>query len=338
VLARLPGQTEQAVHLRRMMERQMRLMVKLIDELLDVSRISTGKVVLQSERVDMRQVVASALEGSRPLVDSARHVLDVRQPDGPVWTFGDPARLSQVVSNLVNNAAKYTPDGGRIEVALNQQGNEAVLTVSDTGVGLPGDKLEEVFEMFSQVNRTLERSQGGLGIGLSLVRKLLELHGGSVAARSPGPDQGSTFTVRLPMLDATDGPAGPRPASHIEPSRKSCRLLIIDDNEDAADAIAALAASEGHVARTAYSAAAGLAAASEFHPDVIICDIGMPQMDGYQLAARLRQEPELAQAMLVAVTGWGGEAARGRSLQAGFDRHLTKPMTYEAFTALFADR
>jgi signal transduction histidine kinase/ActR/RegA family two-component response regulator len=335
LLGKLPGETARAADVRGMMERQMRQMVRLIDELLEVSRIATGKIVLKREHVDLRGIVDHALEASRPMLDAAGHAVEVTSPRLPVWVDADPSRVSQVIGNLLNNAAKYTPNGGRIEVRVSEDGECGQVSVTDNGIGLPEDKLEEIFEMFTQVGRSLARSQGGLGIGLSLVRNLMALHGGSVTAWSPGQDQGCTFTVRLPSLPAragrpveTDGTPAPSPM-------QARRVLIIDDNQDAAHALAALAIEDGHVARTETSSIAGMAAVHEFHPEVIICDIGMPNMDGYQLARRLRADPALQGVLLVALTGWGGEEDVRRALEAGFDRHLTKPIGYDDFARIF---
>ncbi len=331
ILAKMPGANERAQRLHEIMERQMGQMVKLIDELLEVSRISTGKVVLRKERVDMRSVVTLALEGSQPLVDAAQHSLHVALLDEPVWVLGDPSRLAQVVSNLVNNSAKYTPNGGRIRVELVREGGQAVVSVEDSGVGIPANLLKHVFDMFAQVNRTLDRAQGGLGIGLSLVRRLMELHGGTVEAASEGLDCGSRFTVRIPLLPADsvlDAAAPPEaPGLSID---KPIRVLIVDDNTDAAETLAMLLEAHGHSTRKAHSAPAGLRAADEFRPDAIFCDIEMAGMTGYEVAARLRLDPAHASALLVAVTGRGAEEDQRRSLRAGFDLHLTKPVSDEA--------
>ncbi|MEO8153890.1 MAG: ATP-binding protein [Rhizobacter sp.] len=324
-----PGDSDKSRRLHEIMERQMGQMVKLIDELLEVSRISTGKVVLRRERVDMRAVINLALEGSQPLIDAAHHTLQVDLLDEPVWVIGDPSRLAQVVSNLVNNAAKYTPNGGHIRVVLSRRGTLAVVSVEDTGVGIPENMLQHVFDMFAQINRTLDRSQGGLGIGLSLVHRLMELHGGMVEAKSAGPDRGSTFTIKLPAVAAPDAVDTPSEAAGAH-SAKHIRVLIVDDNTDAADTLAMLLESQGHQTRKEYSAPAGLRAADEFHPEAVFCDIEMAGMNGYEVATRLRSDPRHASAVLVAVTGRGTDEDKRRSLGAGFDLHLTKPISYEA--------
>lgn len=330
ILSKLPTADDKTRRLHEIMERQMVQMVKLIDELLEVARISTGKVVLHKERADMRRVIGVALEGSQPLVDAAHHTLDVQLTDQPVWVYGDQARLAQVVSNLVNNAAKYTPNGGRIGVRMTHLDGVVEVSVDDNGVGIPAEMIESVFDMFAQVNRTLDRAQGGLGIGLALVRRLMELHGGTVRAESAGTGLGSRFTLRLPALDhvpveqglaATDGPH--------DAAAKRLRLLVIDDNQDAAETLAMLLESHGHKALKAYSAQAGLAAAARFRPQAVFCDIEMPGMSGFEVARRMRADPRHAPALLVAVTGRGAREDQQRSLQAGFDSHLTKPVDYE---------
>ncbi|HST44676.1 MAG TPA: ATP-binding protein [Luteimonas sp.] len=325
VLARVPAGSDQFAELQRMMERQLVQLVKLIDELLDVSRISTGKVVLQRETVDMRAIVEAALEGSQPVLDAARHVVSVRLPPAPVWVHGDPSRLAQVVGNLLTNAAKYTPAGGAIDVVLDVEDGQAAVRVSDNGVGIPADMLEQVFVMFTQVDRTLDRAQGGLGIGLSLVRRLMDLHGGSVHATSPGLGRGSTFTVRL----ATTGTAPPQVPAEIAPTSaagmRRLRVLVVDDNADAADSLALSLELDGYRTRTEYSGEAGLQAVDEFDPHVVLCDIGLPGIGGYEVATRLRADPRHAGLLLVAVTGWGSEEDQARSRAAGFQVHLVKP-------------
>jgi two-component system, sensor histidine kinase len=332
ILSKMPGGTdEKSRRLHEIMERQMVQLVKLIDELLEVSRISTGKVVLHKERVDMRSVIEVALEGSAHLVTAAGHTLDVELLDEPVWVYGDPARLAQVVSNLVNNAAKYTPNGGHISMRMTRVDGEVAVVVQDNGMGIPADMLEHVFDMFAQVNRTLDRSQGGLGIGLSLVKRLMELHGGSVRAESRGTDLGSRFTLRMPALEAGRSMPAARNNGHTETlPEKRLRVLVIDDNADAAETLAMLLEAHGHQTKQAHDAETGLEAAGVFEPQAVFCDIEMPGMNGYEVATRLRNNPRHAPALLVAVTGRGARDDRQRSLRAGFDLHLTKPVGYEA--------
>lgn len=331
ILSKTPGADAQTRRLYEIMDRQMVQMVKLIDELLEISRISTGKVVLHKERTDVRQVIRVGLEGSQPMVDAARHTLAVSLTDQPVWVYGDPARLAQVVSNLVNNAAKYTPDGGRIDVRMRHDDGHVEVIVEDNGVGIPDNMLTQVFDMFAQVNRTLDRAQGGLGIGLALVRRLMELHGGSVQAYSDGPDQGSRFTLRMPALERAgaedSGSAGDGGGPDAE---KGLRVLVIDDNRDAAETLSMLLEAHGHDTHLAYNGRAGLEEAADFMPQAVFCDIEMPGMNGYEVAAALRRDPRHAPALLIAVTGRGAREDQRRSLDAGFDVHLTKPVGYDA--------
>lgn len=331
ILSKTPGADAQTRRLYEIMDRQMVQMVKLIDELLEISRISTGKVVLHKERTDVRQVIRVGLEGSQPMVDAARHTLAVSLNDQPVWVYGDPARLAQVVSNLVNNAAKYTPDGGHIDVRMRHDDGHVEVIVEDNGVGIPDNMLTQVFDMFAQVNRTLDRAQGGLGIGLALVRRLMELHGGSVQAHSAGADQGSRFTLRMPALERAgaedSGAAGDGGGPDAE---KGLRVLVIDDNRDAAETLSMLLEAHGHDTHLAYNGRAGLEEAADFMPQAVFCDIEMPGMNGYEVAAALRRDPRHAPALLIAVTGRGAREDQRRSLDAGFDVHLTKPVGYDA--------
>jgi two-component system, sensor histidine kinase len=322
-----------------MMDRQSRLLIKLIDDLLDVSRIATGKMDLRRDRLDLRAVVEAGVEMGQTGVDAGRHELRIELPAGPLWAVGDQARLAQVVGNLVNNAAKYTPDGGRIHVSLRGEGVRGLVRVADNGVGMPAEAIPHVFEMFTQVNRTLDRSQGGLGIGLSLVHQLVELHGGSVQAESNGVGKGSTFTLRLPLAQAMFVTAPPEPVApelHAESLPRRLRLLVIDDNADVADSLAALLEESGHEARTEYGGAAGIRAAVEFAPDVVFCDIGMPGINGHEVAFELKAKPQFASTLLVAVTGWGSDEHHRRTREAGFDVHLTKPVDPEAVQELLA--
>jgi signal transduction histidine kinase len=336
-----PSDPELTRRLVGMMDRQSRLLVKLIDDLLDVSRIATGKVRLRRERLDLRAVVESALEMGQTALDAAHHAISVELPPGPVWVLGDHERLGQVVSNVLNNAVKYTPDGGRIVLTLAQEASDAVVRIADNGAGLPPELVPSVFDLFTQVNRTLDRSQGGLGIGLSLVKRLTELHGGSVGAASEGIDRGSTFTIRLPLhapqahASAPHGGDGAN-ARAIDPPAKRLKVLVVDDNPDVADSLAVLLMARGHAIRTEYAGASGLEAAEEFAPDIVFCDIGMPGIDGHQLAKALRAKPRFAATLLVAVTGWGSEDHQRRTRQAGFDLHLTKPASLEAVDAILA--
>jgi CheY-like chemotaxis protein len=317
-------------------ERQVKHMVHLVDDLLDVARISSDKVELRIERIDLSDVLAGAVETSSPLIAASGHTLDVDLPSKPLCVDGDPTRLAQIVSNLLNNAAKYTPAGGRIELAAFEEGGQAVVRVHDTGTGIPPGELEKVFEMFTQVGRNLNRSQGGLGIGLALVKRLVELHHGSVEAHSEGPGRGSTFTVRLPIAEAPARAAEQDDAGAQGAARSAFRVLVVDDNVDAAESLAALLEIEGHDVRIAHDGDGALSTAAEFRPRVVFLDIGMPGKDGYQVAREMRALAATRESTLVALTGWGAQEDRARSRNAGFDHHLTKPAGLASVEALLA--
>ncbi|HVF16548.1 MAG TPA: ATP-binding protein, partial [Steroidobacteraceae bacterium] len=314
---------------RQMMDRQVTQLVKLIDDLLEVSRISTGKVVLQTERVDLRRVVEAALESSQPAIQAAQHSLRVELPSAPVWVKGDPSRLEQVICNVVNNACKYTAKGGDISLILTDVSNQAVLQVTDNGLGIPQEMLPFVFDMFTQVDRNLDRAQGGLGIGLSLVRRLMELHGGEVRAESPGPNKGSTFTLVLPLVDADAPIESKQAAAGARAAARPLRVLVIDDNRDAADALSMLLTTHGHQTRIAYGGAAALEIAREFEPETVFCDLGMPGISGFDVASRLRKEQKRGAPLLVALTGWGTDEDKRKTREGGFDFHVTKPITFD---------
>lgn len=310
------------------MQRQVDHMIRLVEDLLDVSRISRGQIDLRREPIELRSVVEQAVDANRPLMSELRHSLSVLLPDSPVWLTGDLTRLAQVVGNLLNNAAKYTPEDGRIELRASVEGNDVRIRVADDGVGLSPDMLVVVFDMFTQSERSLSRAQGGLGIGLALVRNLVSLHGGSVRAESPGPGLGSTFTVTLPVgappASAEAGAGGVRQASHPR------RILVVDDNVDGAEMLVMMLGLSGHETRAVYSGAEALAAATATRPDVIFLDIGLPDVSGYEVASDLRGQPELARTILVALTGWGAQEDKLRARAAGFDYHLTKPVDFDA--------
>ncbi len=318
-----------------MISRNVQQMVRLVDDLLDVSRITRGKIRLQREPIVMAAVVAQAVEISQPLITARRHQLTVSVPEEPVWVNGDSIRLAQVLANLLNNAAKYTDEGGQIWLTLAREGEEAVIRVRDTGVGIPPDMLASIFDLFTQVDRSLDRSQGGLGIGLTLVHRLIEMHGGRVAAVSAGPNQGSEFVVRLPVLSrqptmraSTNG--GPEAAAAAR------RILIVDDNVDGAESLCLMLQLAGHVVRTVHDGTAALEVAPAFRPDVVLLDIGLPGMNGYEVARRLREQPELAGTLLVALTGYGQEEDRQRCREAGFQHHLVKPVDPPVLMRLLA--
>ncbi|PWF41574.1 PAS domain S-box protein [Massilia glaciei] len=322
---------------RAMMERQVAQMVHLIDDLLDIARISGGKVDLRKERVPLKLVMDNAIETSLPLIEAGGHALRVDMPDAGLTLEADPTRISQVLANLLNNAAKYTPQGGRITIAARRDGREVLLSVTDNGVGIPEESFPALFAMFSQVGRNRNRAQGGLGIGLSLVGRLVEMHGGSVAASSPGAGQGSTFSVRLPLAPALSAPAvADAPSGVAHPGARPLRVLVVDDNVDAAETLVMMLGLSGHTTLGCNDGRDALARAADFMPEVAFVDIGMPHMNGYEVAAALRQIDGLGQIMLVALTGWGAENDRARSKAAGFDHHLTKPAEFSTVEALLA--
>jgi PAS domain S-box-containing protein len=325
------------------MERQVRQMVRLVDDLLDVNRISQGRIELHRERLDAAQIIADAVETSRPLIDAAGHQLLVTLPPQPLYVQGDCTRLAQVIANLLNNAAKYTPPGGHIRLTAECEGDHAAIRVHDDGMGIPADMLPKIFEMFTQVDRTLERAQGGLGIGLSLARRLVAMHGGTITAASAGVNQGSTFTVRLPLLKdeggrMNDEKQGVSDSSFILPSSafSQRRILVVDDSSDAAESLAVLLRLAGYEVRTAYDGPRAVDAAVAFQPNVALLDIGLPGLNGYEVARRIRAMPELRDTVLIAQTGWGQDADRRLSEDAGFRHHLVKPVDLAELQRLLA--
>ena len=307
-------------------ERQVGQLKHLVDDLLEVSRITSGRVQLVPTRSDVRGIVALAVETVRPLIVQRRHAFTVSLAPQPVWANADAARLEQVVVNLLTNAAKYTDEGGHIFLTLDQEGDTSVLRVRDTGVGIAAELLPRIFDLFTQADRSLDRSQGGLGIGLCLVQRLVELHGGTVTVNSVM-GKGSEFVVRLPILLASI-PASPSPAAEVNPAHeKCCRVLAVDDNVDTAQTLAILLEALGHEVQVAYDGPSALEKAVDFRPDVVLLDIGLPGLNGYEVAKRIRQ-PSLKNMVLVAMTGYGLDADRQRSQDAGFDHHLVKPADF----------
>jgi len=317
-----------------LMDRQVQHMVRLVDDLLEVSRITRGKIELRREVVELRSVVRATLDALQPQFHAAEHEVRMDLPAQPVLIHADPTRIAQVVDNLLSNACKYTPDGGQVRVALRVEGRQAVLEVEDNGTGIPPEMLDRVFELFTQVDRTLGRAKGGLGIGLALVQQLVRMHGGSVRAESAGIGSGARFTVRLPLMAAAPalaaGSAPPGWTSRAQPAR----VLVVDDNHDAADSLALLVESGGHEVRTAYDGPEALRLAPEFEPQWVLLDIGMPGMDGHEVARALRARPGGRQLKLVAVTGWGQAGDRRLTLASGFDAHLVKPVDPAALLQL----
>ena len=338
-LLKLDPRADVAARTLSVMERQLGQLVRLVDDLLDVSRISSGKIVLKLERVAFQDIAAVALEASRPLIDAASHSLTIEWPNEAVWLDADPTRLTQVFSNLLTNSAKYMRPGGQIKFAARRQGDSIVVLVQDTGMGIPADMLDAVFNMFTQINRTIDRAQGGLGIGLSLVKSLVEMHGGSVLATSGGSDLGSEFTVILPTAARlTPEPATLpiEPVAAAMPGSARHRVLVVDDNVDAAETMAMLLDLSGYDTRTAFGGQEALDLALSFRPGVVFLDIGLPGMNGYEVARRLLANPATASAKLIALTGWGTEDDIRKSKMAGFHAHLTKPVDPESVEALLA--
>jgi two-component system, sensor histidine kinase len=314
-----PAMREKA---RAMMERQLGQMVRLVDDLLDVSRITTGKLGIRKALLEVQAAVRDGIETVRPFLESRRHTLEVQMPSQAISVEGDRTRLAQVFANLLHNAAKYTEPGGYIVISLVEEGSQAVVRVRDNGVGLAPESLAAIFDMFVQVDRTLERTQAGLGVGLTLSRQLASLHGGRIEAKSAGLGKGTEFIVRLPLAGANPD-ASPTPRARETQAR---RILLADDNVDFTNSLAALLAARGHEVRVAHNGAEALAAAAAFNPDFAFLDIGMPKVHGYEVARRLRELPATADCVLVAVTGWGQPDDLNRAREAGFDRHLVKPI------------
>jgi signal transduction histidine kinase/ActR/RegA family two-component response regulator len=312
-------------------ERQVRHQARLIDDLLDISRITRGKISLRPERLDLVRLVRDTAEDRRTLLEADGRALALQLPDTPVWVEGDPTRLSQVVGNLLDNAAKFTDPGGHIAVTVAAEVEFAVIRVRDTGIGIDPEILPHVFDTFSQADRTLERSSGGLGLGLALVKGLVALHGGEAVAASEGVGRGCEFTVRLPLV------ASPEALGRAaDPCRGAgpARVLVVEDHRDAAETLRELLELSGCTVEVAYTGRRGVEAARRFRPDVVLCDLGLPEMNGYEVAAALRADPTTAAARLIALSGYGREEDVLRCRQAGFDLHLTKPVEFAALERL----
>jgi PAS domain S-box-containing protein len=318
-----------------MMERQVNHLVRLVDDLLEMSRISRGTLALRRERVELAAIVRNALETSDPLMQAAGHRLEVSLPADPVWLEGDPVRLAQIVANLLDNAAKYTEDGGWISVRAHREGARASLSVRDNGIGIPPESVSHMFEMFSRGNPANGRGQGGLGIGLALARRLAEMHGGTLGAVSEGPGRGSEFTLQLPLAaDQVSAPNGATEAAAAAVPQQ--RILVVDDNRDAADSLSMVLKFLGADVRVARDGRQALEEFDAYDPAVVLLDIGMPGMDGYEVARRIRRRFPERRASIVALTGWGQEKDRRMAQEAGFDHHLIKPAEIGALQALLA--
>lgn len=320
--------------LREMLGRQVTHLVRLIDDLLDMSRVSRGKIDLRKEGIQLETALQSAFEATQPLIESHRHELVVKKTAEALWIHADQTRIAQVINNLLNNAAKYTPDGGRIELEVRREREHVAIFVTDNGAGIAADMLPKVFELFTQIESSSKRAQGGLGIGLALSRQLVELHGGEIEAHSEGLGKGSTFVVRLPLMGVNGTAATPAP--QLARTEAPRRVLIIDDNLSSAETTARILQLIGHEVAVANDGEAGLAKAREWRPEIILLDLGMPGLSGFEVCEELRADETLRNVRLIAQTGWGQESDRQRTRAAGFDHHLTKPVDFQELTALLA--
>jgi CheY-like chemotaxis protein len=330
-----PNDSRAADEVRSMMKRQTQHMVRLIDDLLDVSRITRGKLELRKTTVELSGIVRDAVAATRPLLDEARHELAINLPTEPLLLDADANRLTQVLTNLLNNAAKYTPHDGRIELTAQSTDGEVVISVADSGIGIPPDNLDRVFDMFTQLHSSREFGHTGMGIGLTLVKRLVEMHGGNVQAQSRGPNLGTTFVIRLPALSQrlpeVNGAPQHRPDETLPMKR---RVLVVDDNPDALETLSRLVEALGNNVREARDGLQALEVARTFQPDIVLMDLGMPNLSGYEAARRMRREPWGREFTLVATTGWGHDDDRRRSAEAGFDHHLVKPVALAALREL----
>lgn len=327
---------DDAQRARELMERQLEQMVRLVDDLLDVSRISRGRLELRREHTSLATVIHSAIETSRPLIDSMRHNLTVTLPPETIVVDADLVRLAQVFANLLNNSAKYMDRGGHIGLTVTRRDDQVTISVKDEGIGIATSHLARIFEMFSQVDASLERSQGGLGIGLTLVKRLVEMHGGQIEAHSPGLGQGAEFTVRLPVVTQSLAPHEPSSNGNAANPKSALRILIVDDNRDGADSLAQLLRFMGNETHTAYDGQKGIEVAEEFRPSVILLDIGLPKLNGFEACRHIRAQPWGKQTIIIAVTGWGQDEDRRLTTEAGFDHHMVKPVNPKDLMKLLA--
>jgi len=336
VLQLKKGENPRQQKAKAIIERQVGQLTHLVDDLLDVSRTITGRIQLRQEPVTVSGIVERSVETVRPLIDQSKHELTVSLPADPIWLYADAARLEQVVTNLLTNAVKYTNEGGHIWLSVQQEGDKAVLRVRDTGIGIAPAFLPHVFDLFTQAERSSDRLQGGLGIGLALVKRLVEMHEGTIGVSSTL-GHGSEFVVRLPVDLPMASLKTQRPQTETaKPTGAVLRVLIVDDNVDAAAALEMLLQGSGHVVRVAHTGPTGLAAALDFRPDVVLLDIGLPEMDGWRVAERIRQQPMLDDIVLIAMTGYGQKADRQHSQKAGFDHHFVKPVEFRALRQILA--
>ena len=338
LLLRKPASDPTEQWVRDVLQRQSAQLTRLVDDLLDVSRITRSAIALSKQPLDARGVVRAAVAASMQWIEARRHKLSVDVPqDEPLTVLGDEARLTQVVQNLLDNAAKYTREGGEVAVSARREDGDVLIAVKDTGIGMDAELLQSVFDVFKQGEQALHRPEGGLGLGLTLVQRLVRLHGGSVEARSEGANRGAEFIVRLPALQAATGAAEPAP-KEMRPAPLPRRVLVIDDNNDAAHALRLLLESDGHQVKVAHDGASGLALAREYRPEYLLLDIGLPRLSGYEIAASVRADPALKDTTIVAITGYGQLHDRARTAAVGFDHHLTKPVEFKALQELFRSK
>jgi CheY-like chemotaxis protein len=320
--------------------KQMLYMTRLVDDLLDVSRISQDRLELRKERIDLAAVVQRAVEMNRPAIKQSSHELTMTLPAAPIYVHGDEVRLAQVFSNLLNNAAKYTDQGGAITLAVAKNTSDVLVTVKDNGIGIAPDQLARVFEMFAQIDRSMERTQGGLGIGLNLAKRLVEMHGGTIAAKSAGLGKGSEFAVRLPiMVEASEARVAPPGTRVAMPASAAAilRILVVDDNRDSAETLEMMLRHRGNTVSLAYDGEAAVQAALELQPDVVVLDIGLPKLNGDEACRRIRQQTTGRRIIIIALTGWSRDEDRQLTREAGFDYHLVKPVSPNAVWTLIAD-
>ncbi|HEV3166492.1 MAG TPA: ATP-binding protein, partial [Isosphaeraceae bacterium] len=329
-----PGMEQDLQWSKGVMERQVKHLTRLIDDLLDVSRITRGKIQLRKDRLDAGPILNSAVEDVQPLIEERKHELTVSFVPGTLGLNADATRVHQILVNLLVNAAKYTDAGGKIWLTARREGDQVVIKVRDNGMGIPPDRLPTMFELFAQGERSLARSEGGLGVGLALVKKLVEMHGGTVSAASEGPGKGSEFTIQLPAVERALGATAQSTPGHAPDRVKGSRVLVVDDNIDTATGLAKLLKVLGHDVRTAHDGQAAIEAAREHRPEFVLLDLGLPRMDGYQVAEKLRQEECCKGAVLIAISGYGQEQDRRRSTQSGFHHHLVKPLDYSVLLTL----
>ena len=333
---RLSDSKDMTARTHSIIERQVGNLSRLVDDLLDVSRITRGTILLRKERVPIFELLKQAADGHAVLAGEKGLSLLLTAPDEPLYVDADPTRLEQMVGNVLTNAIKFTPRRGVIELAAARDDESAVIRIRDSGIGIPQHMLARIFELFAQTDRPLDRAQGGLGIGLTVVKSLAELHGGSVEARSEGDGKGAEIVIRLPIAPALESAASTQPPAEDDPSRRPRRILVVEDNRDAAEVLSTYLRACGHTVHIAHDGGAGLIAALREQPDVVICDIGLPGVDGYEFARKLRAEPRLRRCLLVAVTGYGEARDRQRGVEAGFAHYLTKPADPREIARLLA--